>query len=59
MSVAPGYVTTERCIPWLQDPRRDIGAFEWEAPAAIEVNIDVKPGSFANPINLTSRGITL
>ncbi len=32
-------------------------ALEWEAPAAIEVNIDVKPGSFANLINLTSRGI--
>lgn len=35
----------------------DMGAYEWQRPSVIAVEIDIKPGSYPNAINLGSYGI--
>jgi hypothetical protein len=49
--------TDQRGVARPQGHGCDIGAFELQAPALIEVAIDIKPNSFLNTINPTSSGV--
>lgn len=35
----------------------DMGAYEWQGPSVVTVEIDIKPGSYPNAINLGSYGL--
>lgn len=35
----------------------DLGAYEWQGPSVITVQIDIKPGSYPNAINNDGRGV--
>jgi hypothetical protein len=53
----PPPATDQRGVARAQGAACDIGAFELEQATTIRVEIDIKPGSDANPIHPRSRGV--